>query len=136
MRGMDQGRRNRWLLRGAVLVFVFVFALSMHVLQSTGWPFLILCFVTVSLGALGSIWIKERLLSRWHRLTVGKRAILIALGTSLALAAIFLSNRHKPDEGAADFAGVLTVFVVLLLWGLYCLWSRLLDALYVRFFKR
>jgi hypothetical protein len=136
MRGMDHSRKGRWLLRGAALIFVFVFALSMHVQQLIGWRLLILCFLAGSLGGLGFTWLKDRLLSKWHRITGGKRAILIALGTTLVLVTIFLSNRHKPDEGAADFTGVLTVFVVLALWGLYCIWSRLLDVIYVRFFKR
>jgi hypothetical protein len=133
---MEPRAKRRWLLRGAVLVFVFVFALSMHVQQLFGWRFFILCFLAGSLGGLGFIWLKERLLSEWHGLTAGKKAILIAFGTTLAFAAVFLFNHHKPDEGAADFAGVLTVSVILLLCGVYCLWSRLLDAIYVRFFKR
>jgi cytochrome bd-type quinol oxidase subunit 2 len=123
-------------MRGAILVAVFIGALSMHAQQKLGWAFLLLCLFVGFFGGVGALWVKGRIYATWHHLPKYKRTTFILAGTTIVLAAIFLFNRHKPDEGAADFAGVLTVFVVLFLWGLYSLWSRLLDAIYIRFTKR
>ena len=111
-------------------------ALDMNLQQLAGWRLLILCLLAGSLGAMWFIWAKGRLLPKWGQLSTGKKAALVVVGTGLALAETFFQNRHKPNESAADFLGVVTILFILLLWALYGLWSRFLDALYGRFFKR
>lgn len=120
---------------GAALVVVFVAALSMRV-QQVGWSFFILCFVVGSLGGLSLLWIKGRVQANWNQLPKSKRIPLTALAIALVLAAIFLGNRHEPNEAAADVMECLSVLLALALLGLYRVWSRFLDNLHSKFSKR
>lgn len=114
-----------------MLVAVFVGALSMD-MERFGWGFLVLCFLVGSLGSWGYFWVRERLLLHWDRLPKPKRRIAIASVLALILVGIFFANRHKPDEATADVMACLGVVCVLLLWGLYRIMSRFLDALHAR----
>ena len=132
---MNQLRDHPWLFVTA-LVVVFLGALSMHMERMAGWGFLILCFVVGSLAGLGLIWIRNQVSLRWGELSKLQKRIGIATGVVLVIVVTFASNHHKPDEFANDAATCFALVVVLLLWGLARLMSRLVDALHARFSKR
>lgn len=131
MRGMRYLREHPWLI-AAVLIAVFLSALSMHMERMAGWGFLILCCVLGSVGGFGFIWLREQSVLRWSRLPKSTRRIVIAVGVPLILIGTFLANRHKPDEFANDAFACFAVFVVLLFWA-FC---RLVDSLRTRFSGR
>jgi glycopeptide antibiotics resistance protein len=60
---------------------------------------------------------------------------VVVLGIVLFLLFEFASNRHRPDEDFHDVMACLGVLGLMLLWGLYRIVSRFVDALYVRFSK-
>ena len=128
---MDKLRQHPWLVV-AVLLVVFLSALSMHMERMGGWGFLILCFVVGSVGGLGFIWLREQSLLRWSQFPRSKRRIAIAVVIPLILVVTFVANRHKPDEFANDAFACFAVLVVLLFLG-FC---RLVDALRTRFSRR
>ena len=128
---------DRWIMRGAALVVVFVGALSMHVEQFVGWGFFFLCFLAGSLGGLGYLLGRDRLLVNWNRLPPSRRAILVILGIALTLVVVLIASRHKPDHGFADAVAALGILSALaVLWGAYRITSHLLDVLHERFSKR
>jgi Ca2+/Na+ antiporter len=131
MHGMSYLREHPWLI-AAVLIVVFLSALSMHIERMAGWGFLILCFVVGSVGGLAFIWFQEQSHLRWSRLPRSTRRIAIAVGLPLILIVTFVANRHKPDEFANDAFACFAVFIVLLFWG-FC---RLVDSLRTRFSRR
>jgi hypothetical protein len=116
----------------AVLVVVFLSALSMHMERMAGWELLILCLIVVSVGWLGFSWVREHAHRHWNRLSKSRKRIAVACGVAIILIATFAVNRHRPNELANEFA----VVVGLLLWGLYHIMSRFLDALHARLSKR
>jgi hypothetical protein len=115
-----------------VLLIVFGVGMSMGIPQQGGWRLYILCFVVGSVGGIFYLGAKRRWLQYWNGLPSIRRAIFVGLGSALVIAAILLSNRHKPDEGSADFIGIFGVLAVLALWGLYRIFSRLLDTIQAR----
>jgi hypothetical protein len=129
---MNRLREQRWLILVAVLVVVFLAAVSMHMERMRGWGFLILCFVVGSLGGLGVMWVRDRALLNWSRLPKSRKRIAITTGVPLILVGTFVANRHKPDELANDVLMCFAVLVALLFWGLYRIMSRFLDALHER----
>ena len=108
----------------------------MHMERLHGWGFFILCFVVGSLGGLAFIWAKDQVLVYWNSLSKTRKRIAIAIALTLVLAVTFFANRHKPDEFVNDALTCLTVLFALLLWGMYRVMSRFLDALHARFSKR
>jgi hypothetical protein len=127
-------REHPWLIV-AVVVVVFLAAVSMHAERAVGWRFLILCFVLSSLCGLGVVWILEQAVLRWSRLSKPKRRICVATGVFLVLVGTFAANRHKPDEFADDAVMCFALVFALLFWGLYRMF-RFLDVLVARLFRR
>jgi len=120
----------------AVFAVVFLGALSMHMERMAGWGFLVLCFVVGSLAALAFSFVRHKALSYWNQLPKSRRRIAIATAIPLILVGTFVANRHKPDEFTDDALTVFSMFLVLLFWGLYRLFSGFLDALHARFSRR
>jgi hypothetical protein len=136
MARMDPLRRQRWLIRGLVLGAVFVGSLSFHMERLLGWDLLILCFFAATLGSLSYLWVRSQFLQRWNELAKSRQIILVVLGITLFLLYVFVSNRHKPDEDFHDVMACLGVIGLLMLWGLYRIFSRFVDALCARLSKR
>jgi hypothetical protein len=120
----------------AVLVVIFLAAVSMYMERMLGWGFLILCFIVGSLGGLVVMRVRDRAVSNWKQLPTTKKRIAVTTGITLVLGATFIANRHKPDELANDALTCFAVVVVLVFFGLYRIMSRFLDALHARFSKR
>ncbi len=119
----------------AVILAAFLGAVSMNMQRLQGWGFLILCLIAGSLGGLGYLWARDRVLPAWERLPKIKRLFLILLMAAIVLGARFIANRHKPDEEFADLLACIGVLVALALLGAYRIWSRLLDSLHERISK-
>jgi len=135
MTSMNPLREQRWLILVAVLVVVFLGALSMHMERMVGWGFLVLCFIVGSVGGLGYMWGREQFLWYWNRLPKSRRRIAIAAGVVLYIIGTFIADHHQPNEGFDDAIACFFVLFALLLWGLYRIMSRFLDAIHERFFK-
>jgi predicted Na+-dependent transporter len=128
---MDKLRQHPWLVV-AVLLLVFLSALSMHMERMAGWGFLILCFVVGSVGGLAVIFVRNKTLSYWGQFPKSRRRIAIATAIPLILVVTFVANRHKPDEFANDAFACFAILIVLLFLGS----CRLVDALRTRFSRR
>jgi hypothetical protein len=118
------------------MAVVFLGALSMHIDRMAGWGFLIFCSVVGSLGGFTFILGRNTTLSYWSQLPKSRRRIVIAAAIPLVLVATFVADRHKPSEFANDTLTCFTILLILLLWGLYRLFSRFLDALHTRFSRK
>jgi hypothetical protein len=136
MSGMDTDQRRQWLMRGAVLVVVFAGAVSMHMERSRGWGFLVLCFVAGSVGGLGFVWLRKQLVSDWNRFSKARRVGLIGAGIALVLVGTLILNYGRPDAAANILLTTGGVALALVMWGLYRLFSRLVDALWTHFTNR
>jgi len=123
-------------MRGVVLIVVFVVALSMHAQRLRGWGFLILCFLVGCLGAFGAEWVIGQLRSVWNRLSNKQHVGVVCDAVAIVLAGSFIVNHGKRDEAFNDFVTCCCVFLALLLWGLYRLFSRVLDTVWARLSKR
>ncbi len=120
-----------WMV--AVLVVVFLGGLNLHAERARGWGFFILCFVVGSAGGLAFILFRDRFRFHWNRQTKPRRRAAMAGIVTLYIVATFVANRHKPD---AWFYDTIDVLGGLLLWGMYRVLSRFVDALNHRFFRR
>jgi peptidoglycan/LPS O-acetylase OafA/YrhL len=127
---------KKWLALGVIFVAIFIDAISMHLDKPRGLGFVILCFLVVSVGVLAVVWAKQRSLLHWNQSSKRTRAILVASVIAIALVAIFLTNRHKPDEEFDDVLGCLGILFVLGLLALKRAFSRLMDALHARLTRR
>lgn len=129
-------KHRRWLLLSGTLVVVFLWASSMQVGRLFGWHYLILFFLAGTLSGLGFLWAKKQFLPLRSQLSKPRRAILVATVVALALAAMFINNHNRPDEGFNDALACFGLLAALLFWGLYRILSRFLDALHARFSRR
>jgi hypothetical protein len=136
MTNRGTAQQRQWLTRAAVVVVVFVAAVSMHMERLRGWGFFVLCFVVGSIGGLGFVLVKRRLQTVWNGLRRRQRALIVVAAIAVVLLTSFLWNYGKPDATFNDFVTVGGIIVALLLWGLYRLFSRLLDAVWARFVDR
>jgi hypothetical protein len=131
-----QQQWRRWLGLGTVLVVVFVAAVSMHMERLRGWGFFVLCFVVGSIGGLGFVLVKRRVQTAWNGLHRKQQTLIVVAAIAVVLLTSFLWNYGTPDATFNDFVTVGGTIVALLLWGLYRLFSRLLDAIWARFINR
>jgi len=133
---MNTPQFRQRLMVGVALLVVFPNALALHMERLRGWGFLALCFLVGALGAFGFLWARGRLLVARNRLPKGQRYALVCVAIAVVLGGSFIINRGKPDADFNNFLTCLTVCIVLFLWGLYRIVSRVLDALWARFSKR
>lgn len=136
MPNVNRFRDQPSLMRAVVIVAVFLAAVSAHMERLRGWTFLIVCFVAGSIGGLGVIWARNRFLLRWNPLRKSTKRIVLAAVIGIYLIATFVANHHKPDGDVDDLLACLSIIGILLLWGLYRITSRILDALHARFSRR
>jgi hypothetical protein len=133
---MDSQQRSRWLRRGAVLVVVFAGAVGMHAERLHGWGFLVICILAGSLGGLGAVWARKRLQLGWNRMSKRRRGQLIGAAIVTVWSATLIVNYGRPDAAVNDLLTLGWVILALMMWGLYHLFSRFLDALWVRITNR
>jgi hypothetical protein len=136
MANMNRPQRRQWLARVIALVVVFVAAVSMHMERLRGWGFLVLCLVVGSIGGLGFVLVKGRLQLVWNGLPKKRQALLVGAAIAIVLLASFAWNYGSPDAASDNFVTVVCVILALLLWGLYRLFSHLLDAIWAHFANR
>ena len=136
MTSMETEQRRKWLIRGTVLVLVFAGALSMHMERLRGWSFLVLCFIAGSIGGLGFVWARQQLKVGGNRLSKQWKAALIGAAIALVLVVTLILNYGRPDAAANTFLTVGGVVLALIMWSVYRLFSRLIDALRARFTNR
>jgi phosphatidylglycerophosphate synthase len=127
---------KKWLVLGIIAIAVFIDFVRMHMEKFLGWRLLILCFLVVSPLALAATWGRQRARFYWSQATGKTRTILVLSAIAIALFVIFLTNRHKPEEGIDDVVGVLGILFVLALLAVKNLFFRLMDALHARFAGR
>jgi Na+/melibiose symporter-like transporter len=128
MTGM--GRWKPWLVYGAALIAVLVTALSMHLERLVGWGVLLACFLVGSLGGLGFVRARKQLAPSWSRLSKSGRVTVLLGCAAAVLVGVFVANPHSASDGATHVIGY--VVVVLVLWGLYRVFSRVVDAFHAK----
>jgi len=121
------------VVAGALPLLGFVY---MHVEHVYGWGFLAFCYLVGLVGFLGVHWAWSRFLMIWKRLPRRWRAGVIAASFAAALGGNFIVSHGKPDEAAYNIATCFFAVLALLLWGLYRIVSRVLDAIAAHFSKR
>jgi hypothetical protein len=136
MGGVDQSPDWRWLMLAGVILAAFLAAVSLYMQRFHGWSFIVLCFVASSLGGVGYLWGRDRVLPSWERLPKVRRLSLIALTAAIVLSARLIANRHNPKEAFADLLVFMGVLVAFALSGLYRILSHLLDSSHARTSRR
>lgn len=136
MAGMDRTPQWRWLMLAAAILAAFLEAVSMNMQRLHGWSFVIVCILAGSLGGMGYLWARDRVLPSWKRLPKVRRLFLIVLTAAVVLGGRLVANRHKPNEEFADVMACIGVLVALVLLGLYSIMSHLLDAFHARASRR
>jgi hypothetical protein len=94
-----------------------------------------LCLAVGLVGGVSYIWCRERFLLYWNRLAKSRKWSVVSAGIILYLVVAFIANRHNANEGADDAMACFSALFMLLLWGLYRLMLRFLDALGEEFSK-
>ena len=133
---MDPSPQWRWLLLAAAILAAFLAAISLNMQKLHGWSFIVLCVIAASLGGIGYLWARDRVLPTWERLPKVRRLFLIALAAAIVLGARLIANRHKPNEQFADVMAGIGVLVALGLLGLYRIMSHLFDSFHARTSRR
>jgi len=130
-------RQWRYLLKlGMVAVVCLAGAVSMHAERLWGWPFLILSLVVGLIGGAGAVFAWDRLKAVWSGFPRKHKVLLVGAGIAVFMAASFVSNYGKSDAAYNNFLSLGSIILALLLWGLYRLFSRFLDAIWARFQNR
>jgi hypothetical protein len=127
---------KKWLILGIIAIAVFIDFVRMHVEKFLGWRLLILCFLVVPPLALAGTWGRQGARFYWSQSTRKTRTILVFSAIAIALFVIFLTNRHKPQEGIDDVVGFLGILFVLAFLAVRNLFFRLMDAFHARFARR
>lgn len=127
-RHMNRPQIQKWLVRGMIPVVVFAAAVSMHMERIRGWGFLVLCLLVGSMGGFGYILVKRRVATVWAGLPKKQKAALVGGVIAVALLVSVVQNHGRPDASYNNFMTVVGITLALLLWGLYWLFSRFIDA--------
>jgi hypothetical protein len=93
------------------------------------WPFWLLCYMVVFPAAITIMWGNYSGSAFWSNLLVWQRMLTRCLAVSALWLLLYLGNRNQSD--GAPIATVTTATVVLL-WGLYLLFGRTVDAVWLR----
>ena len=136
MADVDRSPQWRWLMLAAAILAAFLAAVSMNMQRLHGWSFIILCVIAASLGGIGYLLARDRVLPTWEQLPKLRRVLLIALAAAIVLGARLIVNRHKPNEQSADVLAGIGVLVALGLLWLYRIMSHLWDSSHPRTSKR
>jgi hypothetical protein len=120
-------------VRFSVLPLVLILGIFMDAPKLLGgWGNYLLFFSAGSVGGavavLGwdtsrSIWIKA---SRWQR------ALVVAFAVAIQFTWCVVRNYGKPDASFYDILDICGIALVLLLWGCYQIFSRVVDRLWAR----
>lgn len=125
--------RFRGLRYVILLVIVFLAAMSFHLERVAGWGFFLLCFVFGSLGGWAFLFAKGQVQSIWSRLSRGQKFTVFVGAVAVFAVLCFATNLGKPDATSRNLVDLLSVTVILALWGCYRLFSRFLDWIWQRF---
>ena len=91
----------------------------MNIERLQGWSFLVLCVLAGSLGGVGYLWARDRVLPTWERLPRARRFFLIVLIAVIVVAGRLVANRHKPEKEFADVMAGIGFLIALALLELY-----------------
>lgn len=128
MTGMGSGERRLWRVVGAMAaVCIVIAALCKYffVSRSEG-----IVFLVVGLFVLGG---RPDLHRDFQSLSRANRVLLILTIAATGIAVIVIGNFGQPDSWLFDLVELAALAVLLLL---YSLFSKAMDALWLRFVKR
>lgn len=128
MAGMGSAEKRLWrivIVMGALCLALTAICVHFKILHTEGITFLL-----VGLFVVGSRPERQR---DFRLLSLRERALLILTIAAVGLAVIVISNLGQPGAWFLDLGE--TVFIVLLLL-IYCLYSKAVDSLWLRFVKR
>ena len=117
-----------------MLLFVGVavplmFAIGFWRVIRPDWPFWVACYVVGFPGGVLVAWGRQRLSGSWTRLRKPQRILL----RCLAVAALWSWLVLLPDNRSDRFLDATAITTaVLLLWGGYAVFSRVIDRLWLR----
>src|ERR1051325_10712440 len=101
-----------------------------------GVGFFVLCFAVSLIAGIALVLMKSRFQLFWHGLGKKRRAVFVCAAVAIVLLTSFVWNHGRPNEGLNNFAIVGCTVIALLLWALYGLLSRFLDAVWTHFANR
>lgn len=97
------------------------------------WPFWIACYIIGFPAGVAVIWVRQSCGDLWIRLTTRQRVLLRWLAVFTLWSLLFLQS----SERSKRFLTATAMSVVLLLfWGSYVVFSRLLDRIWSRIRRR
>jgi hypothetical protein len=98
-----------------------------------GWPFWIACYIIGLPAGVAVIWVRQSGADLWIRLTTLQRILLRCLAVFTLWSVLFLQLSERSNR----FLTATAMSVVLLLfWGSYVVFSRLLDRIWSRIRRR
>lgn len=115
--------RGRWVF-SALLLIAISFAIYVFHSAAADW-------VTILLIAGLSVVNTPPFQKFWKALSLQWKVSLVFLASILFLFVAFIVNLHKQSAAIYDLACAGFLLSLLLLWGLYSLMSRGLDALWI-----
>jgi hypothetical protein len=122
-------RQKRWVSLALLLIFV---TLSVYVLYRSGKGDLAPLLMVVGLALINIPWFQKF----WKALSLRWKIGSISIVSGLFLFTCFLVNMHKHYARIDDDMCVLVLVSCFVLWAIYALMSRGLDALWFRITKR
>lgn len=122
-------RQKRWV---SIVLLLILVTLSVYVLYRSSKGDLAPLLMVVGLALINLPWFQKF----WKALSLRWKISSISIVSCLFLFSCFLFNMHKHYARIDDGMCILVLVSCLVLWGLYALTSRGLDALWFRITKR
>jgi hypothetical protein len=122
-------RERRFMLLFVGVAVPLMFAIGFWRVIRPDWPFWVACYVVGFPGGVLVAWGRQRLSGSWTRLRKPQRILL----RCLAVAALWSWLVLLPDNRSDRFLDATAITTaVLLLWGGYAVFSRVIDRLWLR----
>lgn len=93
------------------------------------WPFWLLCYLVGFPAGIAVVYGRFRGAEFWSSLQTWHRALVRCLAVLALWSLVYLSNQNQPEVSLIATAATTAL---LLLWGLYALFGRTVDAIWLR----
>lgn len=98
------------------------------------WPFWLACYIVGLPAGIAVIWVRQKGSEFWSQVGARQRVMLRCLAVATLWALLFLQSSER-SSGRYLTSTAITV-VLLLFWGSYVLFSRLIDKIWSRIHTR
>jgi hypothetical protein len=125
--------QRKWLLRFSVLPFVVILGIFMDAPRLFGgWGHYLLDCAAGSAGGAAVLLAWDFLRSIWTKASKWQRAVAVGVAVTAQFMLCFARNYGKPDASIYDILDICGIALVLLLWGCFQVFSRVVDRLWAR----